>query len=258
MALRTVPLSQLRFAQYSISRVAAIYQTPAYRAMVSRGRGCNGFLLMDRGECAYRWAGGEALLAPGSLIYLPYGSKHQLEVTTEEFAFYRVDFTLTDEEGNALVFSREPMPVLPRASRYLCDNVRALSEGFLGASDVLTSTSLICAILAEVRREAERERPSRLAPVLGYLADHYREDIDCTRLCELCYLSPAQMYRLFREETGTTPIEYRNRLRIQRACQLLRGRECTIGEIAELLGFENVYYFSRVFKKYTGVAPSQY
>ena len=66
------------------------------------------------------------------------------------------------------------------------------------------------------------------------------------------------MYRLFREETGTTPIEYRNRLRIQRACQLLRGRECTIGEIAALLGFESVYYFSRVFKKLTGVAPSRW
>ena len=47
-------------------------------------------------------------------------------------------------------------------------------------------------------------------------------------------------------------------LRIQRACQLLRGRECTIGEIAALLGFESVYYFSRVFKKLTGVAPSRW
>lgn len=256
--MRVVPLAQLRFAQYSISRVAAIYQTPVYRAMTNRGRGCNGFLLMDRGECLYRWAGGEARLVPGSLIYLPYGSRHQLEVRTAEFAFYRVDFTLIDDAGDELIFSEGPLPLAQAASLYLRDNVRALTEHFLRSSDVLRSTSLICAILSEVTRQFESARPSRLTPVLDYLADHYREEIDCAQLCELCYLSPAQMYRLFREETGTTPIEYRNRLRIQRACQLLRGRECTIGEIAALLGFESVYYFSRVFKKLTGVAPSRW
>ena len=256
--MRVVPLAQLRFAQYSISRVAAIYRTPVYRAMTNRSRGCNGFLLIDKGECLYRWEGGQAHLTPGSLIYLPYASRHQLEVPTAEFAFYRVDFTLTDDAGDELIFSEGPLPVAQAASLYLRDNVRALTEHFLRSSDVLRSTSLICAILSEVTRQFESARPSRLTPVLDYLADHYREEIDCARLCELCYLSPAQMYRLFREETGTTPIEYRNRLRIQRACQLLRGRECTIGEIAALLGFESVYYFSRVFKKLTGVAPSRW
>lgn len=256
--MTVVPLSQLRFAEYSIGRVAAIYQTPAYRTMNSQGRCCNGFLLIDKGECIYRWQSGEALLTPGSLIYLPYGSRHRLEVTTDDFAFYRVDFTLTGGEGEPIIFSNEPLPVFENASRYLCDNVHALTEHFLCSNDVLYSTSLICTILSEVTCRFESVRPSRLAPVLRYLNDHYREDVDCAVLCELCFLSPAQMYRLFREETGTTPVEYRNRLRVQRACQLLRGRECTIGEIASLLGFESVYYFSRVFKRITGVAPSRW
>lgn len=256
--MTVVPLSRLRFAQYSISRVAAIHQTPVYRTMNSRRRDCNGLILMDKGECVYRWQGGETRLVPGSLIYLPYGSRHQLEVTTDEFAFYRVDFTLTGETGETLIFSEGPLPICQTASRYLRDNVQALTEHFLRSNDVLRSTSLICAILSEVTCQFESEQPSRLAPVLQYLADHYREEVDCARLCELCFLSPAQMYRLFREETGTTPIEYRNRLRVQRACQLLHGRECTISDIASLLGFESVYYFSRVFKRITGVAPSRW
>lgn len=254
--MTVIPLSGLRSAEYSIGRVAAIYQTPAWRAMSSRERCCNGFLLIDKGECIYRWQNGEARLAPGSLIYLPFGSRHKIETTTDEFAFYRVDFTLTGQDGEPIIFSKEPLPVFKNASRYLCDNVHALTEHFLRSGDVLYSTSLICTILSEVAGHFESVRPGRLTPVLRYLNDHYREEIDCTVLCELCFLSPAQMYRLFKEETGTTPVEYRNRLRVQRACLLLRGRECTIGEIASLLGFESVYYFSRVFKKITGMPPS--
>ena len=197
--MTVVPLSRLRFAQYSISRVAAIHQTPIYRTMNSRRRDCNGLILMDKGECVYRWQGGETRLVPGSLIYLPYGSRHQLEVTTDEFAFYRVDFTLTGEAGETLIFSEGPLPICQTASRYLRDNVQALTEHFLRSNDVLRSTSLICAILSEVTCQFESEQPSRLAPVLQYLADHYREEVDCARLCELCFLSPAQMYRLFRE-----------------------------------------------------------
>ncbi len=66
------------------------------------------------------------------------------------------------------------------------------------------------------------------------------------------------MYRAFKKETGLSPIEYRNRLRIERARTLLSRDICSVSEAAKLLGFESVYYFSRVFKQHTGVAPSQY
>ena len=79
----------------ALSGISAIYQTPAYRKLRNDSRKINGFLLIEKGECHYLWQDGSAWLFPGSVIYLPKGSRHTMTVTTSEIAFTRVDFTVT-------------------------------------------------------------------------------------------------------------------------------------------------------------------
>ena len=55
-----------------------------------------------------------------------------------------------------------------------------------------------------------------------------------------------------------TPVAYRNKLRIEQAKKLLADNELSIGGISRLIGFENIYYFDRLFKKYTGMTPTDY
>ena len=62
----------------------------------------------------------------------------------------------------------------------------------------------------------------------------------------------------FRAKTGYSPIDYFLRLKIQKACELLETSTLQIGEISRSLGYEDQYYFSRLFKKFMGVSPSQY
>jgi len=62
----------------------------------------------------------------------------------------------------------------------------------------------------------------------------------------------------FRAKTGYSPIDYFLRLKIQKACELLETSDMQIGEISRYLGYEDQYYFSRLFKKFMGVSPSQY
>ena len=78
-----------------------------------------------------------------------------------------------------------------------------------------------------------------------------------TTLAEQTGLSESRFRLLFRELTGCSVTHYQNRLRIQAARDLLASGHFAVGEVAEELGFRDVYYFSRLFKKFTGLTPSQ-
>lgn len=74
----------------------------------------------------------------------------------------------------------------------------------------------------------------------------------------LCSLSVPQFIRRFTAVTGTTPMKYKTECTIKAAISLLENSKRSIGEIAEMLGYENSYYFSNQFKKHTGVSPKSY
>ena len=71
-------------------------------------------------------------------------------------------------------------------------------------------------------------------------------------------LSKTQLIDILKEKTGYSPIDYFLRLKIQKACFNLDFTEMTISEIAEKIGYSDQYYFSRLFKKIMGMAPSDY
>ncbi|PSL46295.1 AraC-like DNA-binding protein [Chitinophaga niastensis] len=71
-------------------------------------------------------------------------------------------------------------------------------------------------------------------------------------------LSASHFSSLFRHTTGTSPMEYFIQLKIQKSCQLLYGSNIKIKEVAASLGYDDPYYFSRLFKKLMGMSPEQY
>ncbi|CAL1516316.1 helix-turn-helix domain-containing protein [Chitinophaga sp. MM2321] len=77
-------------------------------------------------------------------------------------------------------------------------------------------------------------------------------------LAEIANLSPSHYSYLFKQHTGYSPIEYFNRLKIQKACQWLQFTELHINEVSYKLGINDVFYFSRLFKKIMGTSPKHY
>ncbi|WP_316783738.1 AraC family transcriptional regulator [Pedobacter frigiditerrae] len=71
-------------------------------------------------------------------------------------------------------------------------------------------------------------------------------------------LSLSHYSRLFRSKTGNSPLHFFNQLKVQKACQYLYFTDRNIKEICTELGFDDPFYFSRLFKKYMGISPSQY
>ena len=78
-------------------------------------------------------------------------------------------------------------------------------------------------------------------------------------IAKLCGVSECYFRKLFKEYSGESPVDFRQRYRIEKAKQLLLSDEgFTIGEIAEELNFTDIYHFSKTFKKYTDISPRQF
>jgi AraC-like DNA-binding protein len=77
-------------------------------------------------------------------------------------------------------------------------------------------------------------------------------------LAKIASMSPGHYGMLFRKSRNQTPVDYFNRLKIQKACELLKTTGRPISEIGELVGFFDPYYFSRLFKKTMGLSPRAY
>lgn len=84
------------------------------------------------------------------------------------------------------------------------------------------------------------------------------EDIDFAGMASGMNMSYAHFRRTFRETAGSAPHQYQLNARINRAKELLAGGQYTVKQTADMLGFHDQYYFSRVFRKKTGIAPSRW
>lgn len=94
-----------------------------------------------------------------------------------------------------------------------------------------------------------------VAKARKYIQQHYTESIDRNDVANSVFLTPNYLSKLFNKETGLTIRDYINQLRIDEAKKLMNATSKAISTIAMDVGFENVSYFSTVFKKYCGCNP---
>ncbi len=117
-----------------------------------------------------------------------------------------------------------------------------------------------------VRREPEMvsltfESYSRsyvVKKIIHYINENYAQKISLDQIAHNMYLSPVYISKIFKEKTGDSPINYLIRIRLSRAKELLDKDTGSIKEIAAAVGYDDVYHFSKLFKKYFGVSPMNY
>lgn len=113
-------------------------------------------------------------------------------------------------------------------------------------------------ILSENETSNEMQGTWLVEKVNAYIQTHYDRDITLTMLSEQMHYSPSYLSRYYKSHTGVNVMSYLCDVRILKAKEMLAGTNLRISEIARVTGFGSAKYFSRVFKKQTGVMPAQY
>ena len=220
------------------------------------GRGSFGIVYVIEGEAEYRFLTGESIrISTGDTLLLFPKSAYRI-LTRDDFCHYTVNFTLHNDintEDIYWCFPAAEEAALARSFSRICELWRARLVGFS-----LRAKGLLYEILSMLeQREHEREGAigGGLLRAKAYIDHHFSEHIDVDTLSRVAEMSQTNFRRRFRQTFGETAMQYRDRVRISLASQYLASGYYNVSEVGRAVGFEDVSYFVRFFKRHTGQSP---
>ena len=139
---------------------------------------------------------------------------------------------------------------------------RELDDGPPGWRE--SSVLLLGRMLIELSRSvcgadyAKGESRVDIGDLPEYVAEHYSEEFTLEGLAELCDTAPGRLSRAFKETAGKPLFSYINDIRVEKACGLLKRTDMTVLEISFIVGYNNVSFFNRYFRRLMGSSPTEY
>ena len=175
----------------------------------------------------------------------------------------RFEGSLYQQKNRMIVFNTllrkaiEPSKVHP----YYIDAISSKYARYIEDADSIPDElmwQMVRDYCAYVRRYSLKEYSPAVQKVMNYVNLNVSEPLTLKNLAAMCFISPSYLSALFKQETGTTLIDYINTQRVNRAAQLLEQNNHTIAAVAEEVGILDVNYFTKIFKKTLGVTPTRY
>ncbi|HEY1789333.1 MAG TPA: AraC family transcriptional regulator [Verrucomicrobiae bacterium] len=102
------------------------------------------------------------------------------------------------------------------------------------------------------------ENAGRISRSIAYMVEHLNQPLQVSTLAAQASVSTSHYFALFKRQMGTAPIDFFIRLRMNHARELLDSTRSSVKEIAATMGYDDPFYFSRVFKSVHRVAPAEY
>lgn len=173
-----------------------------------------------------------------------------------------IHFQMTDAEGNDIAPVLEPIICMDQVDTTFALDMDMLADEFKkNVVCIPRVQAVIYQILASICKKQKRSTTKNKYACIraGIELLEQSSNLSIAQIAAKCGVSECYFRRLFQEYSGESPVSFRQRHRIERAKQLLLSEEnFTVSEIAQELGFSDVYHFSKTFKKHCGLSPSAF
>ncbi|WP_404369262.1 AraC family transcriptional regulator [Marinobacter sp.] len=219
------------------------------------------------GEAYLRIGEEPCVVRGGDLVLLPAGAAHRYTAAPDNpWSIHWVHYTgpLAPDFRKHMGFGKSAHVLhLGRQPRLLVDFNGLLSvrqTGFRTPGLVHVANrlrQLLAAVPLSAGETIQAQQPD-LELIHGFMREHLDERISLNQLADLAGLSPAHFATRYRALTGVSPIQHFLHLKVEQACQMLDTTELSFTQISDLLGYDDNYYFSRLFKKVMGQSPTDY
>lgn len=240
------------------------------------------FIYCTKGEARILCSGNSVDLAAGEVIVINTHEMHYGESLQEDISYYVIMVDLSFILSNG-VDSCQTKYISPLAQnlllfenrisrdREICNCIEIMIDeyntqkpGYELAVKAAVYNAIVLLLRNHVARSFNKKEydvqianMKRFQSVFHYIGDNLGQEIELNKLAEIACLSTGHFCRVFKRLTGKSAIAYINQLRVEKAALLLEQGEASIKEIAFATGFCDTNYFSRVFRKYKGLAPNQ-
>lgn len=233
----------------------------------SQHEGLSIFVAITYGKCLYRVNGNKTVLEKGDFLYIPAGVQYYGKSVPTVFHEKLVYFLKNNVENVSLPLLKNGQAVSMKAGcfDYCVERLRGAwkewEENVPYAS--VRNEAAMMDTLALWSRELDRGEPSDICVqhadrMKAFIGTGYRNKITKEQLGACIGRSPNYAASLFRRMTGQTISEYVHAVRMRTAVYMLTESLLSISEISEYLGYPDVSYFQRLFKRQFGVSPSHY
>ena len=245
----------------TVTRVVAtvrLYNNISENAVHRQSRNRWAVALKSSGATYYTAGGKDILSDRFHPVILPKGSSYSWKCT---------------EPGECLLIEFEALQTQTTISAFSLSNAGFFVRDFYKIQQLLAegtpesqleATYKLYGILLRLFRGHPKEHVSQgkrqlLKPAVDYMGEHFRDHrITNSSLAACCGISTVYFRKCFEETYGISPIRYLHDYRMQKAKQILASDYGSIGQVAEDVGYSNLYHFSKMFRQYTGLSPSQY
>jgi len=223
-------------------------------------------ILIREGLFGYERKGEDLLpLNPGDILCIPPGEEHTFSAMKKTGSISCIHCLPTpDAPWQTGLVRLDPAPLRKTVfgqdyseMEVLFKKCSVLFTGYDNYREELLSTVCREIWLRCGSKWSSRNHPrtTRMDEMILYIHDHCREDLTRHDLAEVFHLSPEYINALFKKEMGLSPTDCINRERIFLAYEYLNTKGLTVKETAYSCGFNDPFYFSRVFKNILGITP---
>lgn len=164
------------------------------------------------------------------------------------------------------ILNRETYPRIYQLVTMIIDEINAQRPGYQ-----LAARGLLFSLYVEIYRIESEEtqdsfgsngaappHPAGIMPALDYIENNYMQQFSISDLAEMCHWSPTHFRRIFHEMMGIAPLDYLNKTRVMKSCELLCSSSRSILEISGMVGFQSVSSYNRHFMEIMRVSPREY